>query len=69
LTAAPEAAKPPRRDRMVGLFLLALFLFNPPLLRLFEGDGALFGLPPLYAYILAAWAAVIALAALAAERR
>ena len=69
MTAGPEAAKPPRRDRMVGLFLLALVLFNPPLLRLFGIDGALFGLPPLYVYILAAWAVVIGLAALAAERR
>ncbi len=54
---------------MIGLFLLALVLFNPPLLRLFGIDGALLGLPPLYAYILAVWAAVIGLAALAAERR
>lgn len=59
----------PRRDRLIGLFLLALLLFNPPLLRLFGGDGALFGLPPLCAHILFVWAAVIAAAALLAERR
>ncbi|CAO3418193.1 hypothetical protein [Azospirillum doebereinerae] len=57
-----------RRDRMVALFLLGLLLFNPPLLRLFGMEGDVFGLPMLYVYILGAWAAVIALAALAAER-
>jgi len=61
--------KPPRRDRMVALFLLGLVLFNPPLLRLFGVEGAILGVPVLYAYILGAWGVVIALAAAAAERR
>ncbi|SMH59239.1 hypothetical protein [Azospirillum agricola] len=64
-----EDGRPPRRDRMVALFLLGLLLFNPPLLRLFGVEGALFGVPLLYAYIMGAWAVVIALAAVAAERR
>ncbi|MFD1627785.1 hypothetical protein [Azospirillum griseum] len=64
-----DAGPTPRRDRLIGLFLLALLLFNPPLLRLFGGDGAMFGLPPLCAHILFVWAAVIAAAALLAERR
>ncbi len=64
-----DAGPAPRRDRLIGLFLLALLLFNPPLLRLFGGDGALFGLPSLYAHTLLVWAAVIAAAALLAERR
>ncbi|MCG5239183.1 hypothetical protein [Azospirillum doebereinerae] len=64
-----EDGKPPRRDRMVALFLLGLLLFNPPLLRLFGVEGEIFGVPVLYAYILGVWAAMIALAALAAERR
>ncbi|MBP2227132.1 hypothetical protein J2847_000399 [Azospirillum agricola] len=64
-----ENGRSPRRDRMVALFLLGLLLFNPPLLRLFGVEGTLFGVPLLYAYIMGAWAVVIALAAVAAERR
>lgn len=61
--------KAPRRDRMVALFLLGLLLFNPPFLRLFGVEGWMLGVPLLYAYILGAWGGVIALAAVAAERR
>lgn len=57
----------PRRDRMVALFLLGLLLFNPPFLRLFGVEGRVLGVPLLYAYILGAWGAVIALAAVATE--
>lgn len=69
MTGRRGEGKAPRRDRMIALFLLALLLFNPPLLRLFGVEGALLGVPVLYAYILGAWAVVIALAALVAERR
>lgn len=61
--------KAPRRDRMVALFLLGMLLFNPPFLRLFGVEVRVLGVPLLYAYILGAWGLVIALAAVAAERR
>ena len=57
-----------RTARLVGLFLLALLLFNYPLLAVFNRDGAVFGVPVLYAYLFAAWSAVIALAALLVRR-
>jgi hypothetical protein len=47
-----------RRDRMIGLFVLALVLFNPPVLNLF--GGSLFGWPALYVYLFGAWAVIIA---------
>ncbi len=65
----PQGPRPPRRDRMVALFLLALVSFNPPLLRLFGAEGSLFGLPSLYVGIMGAWALVILLAAAVMERR
>jgi hypothetical protein len=61
--------RPPRGDRLIALFLLALVLFNPPLLRAFGAPGFLFGWPALMLYIFSAWLAVIALLALAVERR
>jgi hypothetical protein len=62
----PEEAR--RRDRLIGLFVLGLLLFNPPLLDLFSG-GTVFGWPLLYVYLFAAWAAVIGAAATVVERR
>jgi hypothetical protein len=35
-----------RRDRLIGLFLLGLVLFNPPVLNLFR--GSIYGWPLLY---------------------
>ena len=58
-----------RRDRLIGLFLLALVLLNPPLLLLFGAGGTAFGLPLLYLYIFLAWLLVIASLAWIAERR
>lgn len=55
-------------QRLVGLFLLGWLLFSYPLLALFNGGGAVFGIPLLYAYLFGAWALLIALMALAAER-
>jgi len=54
--------------RLVAVFLLGLLLFNYPFLALFNGTGDLFGIPLPYAYIFSAWALVIALLALIAER-
>jgi hypothetical protein len=58
-----------RRDRLIGLFLLALVLLNPPILWIFGRGSTLFGLPLLYVYLLAAWLAVIAVVAWIAEGR
>jgi hypothetical protein len=58
-----------RRDRLIGLFLLALVLLNPPLLMLFGGEVTVFGLPLLYVYIFLAWLLIIAAVAWIAERR
>jgi hypothetical protein len=55
-------------QRLVGLFLLGWLLFSYPLLALFNGGGAVFGIPLLYAYLFGAWALLIALTALAAAR-
>jgi hypothetical protein len=58
-----------RRDRLIGLFLLALVLLNPPLLLLFGGGETVFDLPLLYVYIFVAWLLIIATVAWIAERR
>jgi hypothetical protein len=54
-----------RAARLACLFLLAVLLFNYPLLGVFNTPGTVFGIPVLYAYFFAAWSAVIGLAALA----
>jgi hypothetical protein len=59
---------PGRQDRLVALFLLALVLFSPWLLRIF-GDGVLFGWPAFYLYLFGSWGMVILLLALHMERR
>jgi len=58
-----------RGQRLAALFLLGLLLFNYPLLAVFNVPGTLLGVPVLYAYVFIAWAALIALMALAVERR
>jgi hypothetical protein len=45
-----------------------MVLFNFPVLALFNVPASLLGVPVLYAYIFAAWAALIGLMALVAER-
>jgi len=55
-----------RRDRLIGLFILAVLLFNPPLLNLFGGN--FFGWPGLYLYLFGAWALIIAAVALVSGR-
>jgi hypothetical protein len=57
-----------RSQRFVALCMLGLLLFNYPILALFNVSGRLFGVPLLYAYIFIAWAALIALMALVADR-
>ena len=53
--------------RLVALSVLGFLLFNYPLLALFNHHGTLFGVPVLYVYIFAIWAALIAAIALVAE--
>jgi hypothetical protein len=57
-----------KSQRFVALCMLGMVLFNFPILALFNINGTLFGVPALYAYIFMAWAALIALMALVAER-
>ena len=54
--------------RFVALCMLGLLLFNYPILALFNVSGTFFGVPVLYAYMFIAWAALIALMALTADR-
>ena len=54
-------------QRFVALCMLGMLLFNYPVLALFNVPGAIFGVPTLYAYVFAAWAALIALMARVAE--
>lgn len=51
--------------RFVGLCMLGMVLFNFPILALFNVPGTFLGVPVLYAYLFAAWAALIGLMALA----
>jgi hypothetical protein len=55
-----------RRDRLIGLFVLGVALFNPPILNLF--GGTFYGLPTRFIYLFAAWALIIAGIALVVER-
>jgi len=50
------------------LFLLAVLLFNPPILSLFGTGGTIFGLPAIYVFLFASWALIIALMSRIAER-
>lgn len=63
---------PPRRpERTIAVALLAILVFNQPLLRIFDRgpEATVAGVPLLYVYLFAAWALVIALQAVAIERR
>ena len=53
--------------RFVALCMLGMVLFNFPVLAIFNVPATLLGVPVLYAYMFAAWAALIALMALVAE--
>ncbi len=54
-------------QRFIALCMLGMVLFNFPVLALFNVAGTLLGVPVLYAYLFAAWAAMIAVMALIAE--
>ncbi len=54
-------------QRLIVIFLVGSLLFNYPLLSVFSHNGLLWGIPILYIYIFAAWAALIGLLALVIE--
>lgn len=58
-----------RGQRLAALCLLGFLLFSYPLLAVFNVQATVLGVPVLYAYFFAAWAVLIALMALAIERR
>ena len=51
-------------ERCLGLFLLGLLAFSPPVLSLFRIETLVLGLPLLCLYLFVAWAILIALMAL-----
>ncbi len=55
-------------QRFVALCMLGMVMFNFPMLALFNVSGTLLGVPVLYAYIFIAWAMLIGLMALVANR-
>jgi hypothetical protein len=57
------------RELLIALFVLGALVFAPPLLIIFNKATRFFGIPALYFYLFAVWAALIALLALAVERR
>ena len=57
-----------KAQRFVALCMLGLVAFNYPILALFNVPGTLLGVPVLYAYLFIAWAVLIALMALVANR-
>ena len=57
-----------RRSRLVALAVLGFLLVNYPLLALFDVADRVLGVPVLWAYLLLAWASIIALVALISRR-
>ena len=50
-----------RTARLVAIAVLALLLFNAPLLALFDGPALVLGLPLAWLYLLASWLVVVLL--------
>lgn len=48
------------RQRLVAVFLAAVLLLNYPVLSLFDLPQSVMGIPVLYLFMFAVWAAVIA---------
>ena len=57
-----------RSARLVAVAVLGFVLFGPPLLRVFDRDVTVLGVPLLWAYLFMAWGFVIALIAAASRR-
>jgi hypothetical protein len=58
----------PRPAHLIAVAALGALLFSYPALALFDVEATVFGVPLLWAYLFFAWAAVIALVALAVRR-
>ena len=58
-----------RNAWLVAVFLLGCLLLTYPLLSLFDRIQTWFGVPLLYLYLFVAWGMLIAIMAIAAERR
>jgi hypothetical protein len=56
------------QQRLVAVFLVAVLLFNYPVLSLFDRGEWVLGVPALYLFLFVAWAAVIAAITWIAER-
>ncbi|HEX5804412.1 MAG TPA: hypothetical protein VFY24_15450 [Azospira sp.] len=56
-------------QRLVLIFMIGCFLFNYPLLSLFDRARTLFGMPLVFLYLFAIWAVLIGLMAWVVERR
>jgi hypothetical protein len=57
-----------RRAHLVATAVLGGLLFGYPLLAVFDVPDTVFGVPVLWAYLFLAWAAVVALVAVAVRR-
>ncbi len=55
--------------RLVALAVLAFLLFNYPLLRLFDVNVIVLGVPLVWLYVFVAWGALIALVGLTMRDR
>ena len=55
----------PRRAHLVAAAALGFLLFGYPLVAVFDVPATVLGVPVLWAYLFLAWAAVVALVALA----
>ena len=58
-----------KTQRLAALFALGALLFNYPLLALFNRALVVAGVPLLYLYVFLAWALLITLLALVAEKK
>jgi len=56
-------------QRLFFLFLMGCLFFNYPLLSVFNRNGDFFGLPPLYAWLMGSWLALIVQMAWVVESR
>lgn len=56
-------------ERLVALFLLGMVLFNPLVVRIFDGgaENSVFGIPTLFLFLFVSWAVLIGLIAVVAE--
>ncbi|HMO44573.1 MAG TPA: hypothetical protein PKB14_00915 [Rubrivivax sp.] len=64
----PDPGTPRLRDAAALLPALAVFLLMPPVITLFTGQGSLWGVPLIVAYLFGVWLALIVGAALLARR-